>query len=79
MIKNTILFESYAREGILEIFDKEVDKEGYIVEKSDPEQRVLAIDGTEVPVKQFAGLEHGSEIFIKSDLISLIELADRIR
>ena len=79
MIKNTIRFESSARKDILDIFNKTIDPEGFIVEKDNPEQRVLSIDGDEVQFNRFAGLKRGSEIFIKSDIISLIELSDRLK
>jgi hypothetical protein len=46
------------------------------VEKKDPSQKVLAIDGNELNYDEFAGIKKGSEIFIKSDLNSIVKLAD---
>lgn len=79
MIKKPIItFEKSAKEVILSFFDKIVDDEGFIVEKDDPTQRVLTPDGEEVSLEEFAGIRKGSEIFIKSNLPSMIELADQL-
>lgn len=73
-----ITFDSSASKEILELLDKTIDSKSYIVEKSNPTQRVLASDGEPLRIKEFAGLMKGSEIFIKSDITSLIKLADKI-
>lgn len=74
----TITFDNGLKEFILDIFSKQVDREGFIVEKDNIKQRVLAPDGQEVRLEQFAGIKRGSEIFIKSDLISLMNLCDSL-
>lgn len=73
-----ITFDKSARKYILNVFNKSVDDEGFIVEKDNPEQRVLAQDGQQVEYENFAGIRKGSEIFIKSDLISLMHLCDSL-
>lgn len=73
-----ITFDKSASTFILDLFDKTIDKDGYIVEKSKPSQRVLAIDEQEIKLEEFAGVKKGSEVFLKSDLPSVIKLADRI-
>lgn len=73
-----ITFDKSARKYILNVFNKSVDDEGFIVEKDNPEQRVLAQDGQQVEYENFAGIRKGSEIFIKSDLISLMNLCDAL-
>lgn len=78
MLKNTILFDNSAKEEILDAFDKKIDEKGYIVEKSNPDQKVLTTEGDEIKAEKFAGIRKGSEIFITSDLTSLIKLADEI-
>ncbi|GBE18328.1 hypothetical protein BMS3Abin16_00925 [archaeon BMS3Abin16] len=78
MIKDVITFEASAKEDILSFFDKSVDDEGLIVEKDNPSQRVITLEGEEISLKEFAGIKRGSEIFIKSDLISLMNLSDHI-
>lgn len=75
----TITFDSSVREDVLKGFDKKVNKDGIIVEQSNPEQKVLAQDGEEVNIQQFAGVRRGSQIFIKSDLPSILRLADIIK
>jgi hypothetical protein len=70
-----VLFDESLKGEILDIFDKTVDSDNYIVEKSDPTQRVLSKDGEAVLFNEFAGLKKGSEVFIKSDLISLIDFS----
>lgn len=73
-----ITFESLAKEEILSIFDKIVDDEDFIVEADDITQRVITPEGEEITLEEFAGIRKGSEIFIKSDLPSIIDLVDRI-
>ena len=77
-MKNIITFEASAKKEILSFFDKSIDEDGFIVEKNDSSQRIITTNGEEVRLDEFAGLKAGSEIFIKSDLISLINLSDRL-
>lgn len=77
--KIVVTFDDSVKEEVLGFFDKTVDNDGFIVEKSAPSQRVLSPDGQEVEIKEFAGIMGGSEIFLKSDLISIIELADKLK
>ena len=76
--RSVITFDDSAKRFILSSFGKDVDAEGYIVEKSDPKQRVLTLDGSEVLESEFAGLHRGSLVFVKSDLVSVIRLMDRL-
>jgi hypothetical protein len=73
----TITFDESAKELVLKVFGKDVDDDGYITEH-DTGLRVLNTDGNEVHIKDFAGIRHGSEIFITKDLPSLIEHASDI-
>lgn len=75
---NAITFDKSAREFILDTFGKTIDREGFLVEKDNPAQRVLALDGQEIQADRFGGVRKGSEIYIKSDFISLIELFDQL-
>lgn len=72
-----ITFDSTARDFILDAFGKK-SQGGFIVEKSHPDQRVITPRGEEIPVKDFAGVRKGSVIFVKSDIVSLIEAADAL-
>lgn len=72
--KACIVFDPSVKELILDAFDKTVDEEGFIVEKSNPKQRVLTFEGKELKLANFGGIERGSEIFIENNLISLMNL-----
>ena len=73
--KSVLTFDESVKEEILDLFDKSVDSEGFIVEKDNPQQRVLSKDGQEVNIKEFGGIKKGSEVFIKKDLVSLMRLS----
>ena len=77
VMKNIVTFDKELKEQILDIFDKTVDGQGIIVEKSNPKQLVLTQDGENLSIEEFAGITKGSEIFIKSDLISLIDFSKK--
>lgn len=71
-------FDASAKLEILSCFGKTVDEGNFVVEKDDSTQRVLAYDGDDITLKNFAGIRKGSEIYLKSDLPSLIELLDSL-
>lgn len=75
---SNITFDESAKEDLLDLLGKTTDREGFIVEKDDPNQRVLTPKGEEIHIDEWAGLRAGSEAFIKSDAISLIKLAKRL-
>lgn len=70
-----LTFDSSARKDVLNFFDKEVNDDNVIVESSSKEP-VVGLDGSEVFEKDFAGIKKGSEVFLKSDLVSMLKLAD---
>jgi len=74
----SITFDKSAKEQMLDIFDKAVDSEGYIVEKGDMKQRVLMPNGEHIHIDEWAGVRpaRNGVAFIKTDLPSLIELLD---
>ena len=67
--------DDVSKRFILEAFDKGVDEQSYIIENSTGE-RVLARNGEEITFEEFAAIRKGSEVFVKSDLPSLIQLCD---
>lgn len=71
-------FDASTRLEILSCFGKTVDAGNFIVERGDPTQKVVTPDGDEIQLNEFAGIKKGSEIYIKSDLPSLIELLDSL-
>jgi len=70
---SSITFEESAKEDILDMFDIIIDEEGYLVEKENPEQRVLTPDGEEILKEDWAGIYKGH--YIKNDIFSLIKLS----
>jgi hypothetical protein len=79
MSKKIITFDKAARKELLDAFDMTTDEQGYIVERSNPKKRVLTPTGDEVKLENLAGIKNGSLLFFKTDLPSLIELADRLK
>ena len=71
-----ILFDKQSVPIILTAINKDVDPEGYIVERG-TKNRVLTPDGEKVHIDEFAGVIPGSEIFLKDDAISLLRYYDR--
>ncbi|MFH1094529.1 MAG: hypothetical protein V1739_10330 [Candidatus Omnitrophota bacterium] len=76
-MEKIITFEKEAKRQLLNLFNKDVNEEGYIIEK-DTREPILAPDGEFVEFNKFAGIKKGSLVFIKSDINSIIELADTI-
>lgn len=77
MDKCRLIFTKSVKEDILDLLDKKVDDEGMIVEKDDPEQRVLTFEGQEISVDEFGGVQKGSEVFISDNIVSLMRLSKR--
>jgi hypothetical protein len=69
-----IVFDHSSKEWLLNILGKSIDKEGYIVETSNPEQKVLTPEGQEIMEKELGVIKSGSEKYIKGDLTSLMKL-----
>ncbi len=72
-----LTFDKSVKEDILDLLDKAVDKEGMIVEKSTPNQRVLTFDSQEISFTEFGGVKRGSEVFISDNLVSLMRFIKR--
>ena len=72
-----IVFDKSAKKDILEILDKTTDADGTIVEKDNPSQKVLTFEGDEITLEEFGGVQKGSQVFIRNNLISLIRLSKR--
>ena len=78
MSRKIITFEKLAKKDVLEMFDKGIGLDGFVVEKSNPSQKVLSPEGDEIKFVKFAAITKGSEAFFNSDLISLIQLSKKI-
>lgn len=70
-----IIFDDNMKRVILDIFDKSVDEDGYIIE-NETGDRVLTPKGDEVKLENFVGFTPGSEIVLTNDLPSLIQYVD---
>ena len=70
-----VTFDSSARNFILDTFGKTTSN-GFIVEKPKPAQKVLTPRGEEIAVSEFAGVRKGSVVFVKTDIVSLVEAAE---
>ena len=71
----TITFQKSLSETILELFGIIPDEKDYAIDMH-TKKRVLAFDGKEFTVKEFAGVvkgKNGEVVFLKSDVGSLIE------
>ncbi len=76
MQENIIVFDEASKQSLLRIMNKSIDSQGFIVEKDNPSERVLTKDGEEIKLEEFAGVRKGSEVFIKNDINSILELAE---
>jgi hypothetical protein len=73
-----ITFDTAAKPLILQIFGITLDSKSFLIDKGTGE-RVYTPDGDEVQLEEFGAIEKGSVRVLKSDLPSLIELADRLK
>jgi len=73
-----IVFDDSSKDSVLDLFGKTVDSDGFIVEKENEAQRVLTKEGQEIMSEEWAGVMKSSEEFVKSDTLSLIEMAKRL-
>lgn len=72
-----IIFEESRINYLLDLFDKEEDEEGFIV---DPERdkRVTPPDSdTPLKTEDLGVVGHGSEIFVRDEVDSIVEFVNR--
>lgn len=74
MIK-LITFEKPLANYILGAFGKSIDSENNIVDKKSGE-KILTQNGDYINIDEFGGIIKGSEIYLKSDIISLINFVE---
>jgi hypothetical protein len=77
MTKNSpkILFNKQAIPYILEIFDKTINDEGYIVDSNNGDP-ILDPEHQPILAKEFGGIKKGSEIFLKNDIVTIFNIAE---
>lgn len=74
MATTKIIFDKSTKDFVLGIFDKEVDSDGFIIERSS-KSRILTPEGKEITKDELAVIKKGSEKFIAGDLTSLMKLS----
>jgi hypothetical protein len=80
LFMKTVTFDNSkeSKKAILQLFNKSVDKLGYIIEIKSGE-RVVSPRNEEIHIDDFAGIRPGSEIFLTNDLPSLMEQAEYLK
>ncbi|MBN1162389.1 hypothetical protein JXA34_01440 [Patescibacteria group bacterium] len=68
----SITFDKSLKSKIIRAFGKKKTAGGLIVE-SESERPVLTKQGEELRLSEFGGIVKGSEVYLKSDITSLIE------
>jgi hypothetical protein len=71
----SLLFTEKTTCYILEAFGKSINEDGIIIETATGEP-VLTPEGEEIEATKFGGMKKGSEIYIKDDLYSIMNLAE---
>lgn len=74
-----ITFSKAAKNFILDAFGKEENREKLMIVEKDTKEPVFTDHGETVAFEEFAGIRKGSEIYIKSDIASLIEFYESTR
>lgn len=77
-MRNSVVFDSDLKDYVLSVFGKKTDKDGYVVDKALPSQREYD-EGVPVAVKDFAGVRKGSILFFRTDISSLLKVADTLK
>ncbi|MEK7497649.1 MAG: hypothetical protein AAB656_01890 [Patescibacteria group bacterium] len=70
-----IIFDKSLAPAILNAFGKAVSEEGLIFDKS-TKKLIFTPEGEEIHKEEFAGIIPGSEIYLKSDIVSLIKYVE---
>jgi len=73
--KFVITFDAELTPDVLCAFGKTIDKDGYLAESTNG-RRVLSRDGQEIKESEWGGIVKGSEVYLKSDIVSLINYVE---
>lgn len=73
--KPKLLFTERSLHLILEAFGKSINEDGFIID-STTKELIETPDGDTIKHTEFGGMKKGSEIFIKEDLHSIINLTE---
>lgn len=72
MLNVTFTNDNQTKDFVLSLFNKTVNSDGLIVEES-TNQPVLDMNGQEIAIDKFGMISNGSEIYVKDDIVSLVE------
>lgn len=67
-----IVFKEEQVDYLLELFDKEVDDAGYIIDR-ETEERVMSTDGDYLKKDDLGYVGHGSVHFVEDDISSIVD------
>ena len=70
-----ITFGKQSTNFILQLLDKSVDNDGFLVENNNKSQRVITPDGEYIKSDEIGIVRPGSLVFIKKDIGSLVRYA----
>ena len=76
MLNITFSDDIETKKFILSLFDKTANLEGLLIEE-ESKQPVLDINGQEIFAKRVGVISNGSEIYVKDDIVSLVEFYQR--
>lgn len=75
-ITEQMLFDKSANRKILQYFNKDIDSDGFVIEIG-TKKKVLTSDGEVLHIDDFGGIFIGSEIYIKSDIASIVKFLQK--
>ena len=73
----SITFDKSDASFILEAFGKTVNKEGYLVEIETGDYVLSRNNGEHILLDEFGGIAKGSELYLKSDIASMIDFIEK--
>lgn len=77
LIERTYVLDDIVKNDLLKALSISVDSDGYLVYTDTPE-KVLSMNGREMREDEFAGVIKGSTLLMRSDIDSLIDLAEKL-
>lgn len=75
MTNATLFFDSHSLPFILRAFDYRIDQDGLIINSKSGEP-IQTPEGLELTQDQLGAIKKGSEIFLKDDIYSIIQLTE---
>lgn len=72
----TINFDNSFINEVLAIFDKEINKDGVIVE-NDSKEPVVTRQGDTIKHEDLGAIGNGSEVFVEDNFVSMLEFIKR--